>query len=174
MASPTAIVPWVMPEDMKLPVAITHPSPEDRVAITDCIDRLVLGMDTNDAELFDSALAQNAQWVLHIKTLVGLQAIHEQCFDSDITKLDTTHYVTNMRIHVEDDGSKAAVTTLYEAHHYRGGRGAVSGSARYSTGGVYFMRLARDGDLAQGDWKITYVKLKPIWTEGDRLLVMQH
>ncbi|KAF2966747.1 hypothetical protein GQX73_g6839 [Xylaria multiplex] len=114
MASLTVIVFWFMLKDMKLPVAITQLSPEE---ITDCIDRLVLGMDTNDAKLFDPALAQNVQWVLHIKTLVGLQAIHEQCFDSDITKLDTTQYVTNMRIHVEDEESKAAATTLYEAHH---------------------------------------------------------
>ncbi|KAI8952145.1 hypothetical protein F4801DRAFT_242299 [Xylaria longipes] len=173
MSAPN-VIPWVMPEGMKLPVVLSQPSPRDHEAITDCIHRLILGMDTNDAELFDSSLSQNAQWELHIKTLDGLKAIHEQCFDSDIIKLDTTHYVTNIRIHVADGGSEASVSTMYEAHHYRGGRGVISGAARYSTGGVYFMKLARNGGSVGGEWKITYMKMKPIWTEGDRLLVMQH
>jgi hypothetical protein len=172
--SHTMTVPWFMPEGMKVPMALSPPSAADRDAITDCIHRLMLGMDTNDAELFDSALAQDAKWELHIKTLNNLDEIHEQCYDSDIIKLDTTHYVTNIRIHVADGGSEASVSTLYEAHHYRGGRGTVAGTHRYSTGGVYFMKLIKDKVNADGAWKINYMKMKPIWTEGDRLLVMQH
>ncbi|KAK3690573.1 hypothetical protein B0T22DRAFT_463896 [Podospora appendiculata] len=172
MATPQ-VNPWVMPEVMKLPVIISPPSHSDREAITDCIHRLILGLDTNDSELFDSALAEDAKWELHIKTLQNRQEIHEQSYDTDIVKLDTTHYVTNIRIHMADSGSEASVSTMYEAHHYRGGRGTIPGAARYSTGGVYFLRLVRDADDA-GGWRINYMKMKPIWTEGDRLLVMQH
>lgn len=169
MATPT-VVPWFMPEGMKVPVALSPPPASDREAITDCIHRLMLGMDTNDSELFDSALAEDAKWELHIKTLNSRKEIHEQCYDSDIVKLDTTHYVTNIRIHIADGGSEASVSTLYEAHHYRSGRGTVPGAARYSTGGVYFVKLA----IRDGQWKIIFMKMKPIWTEGDRILVMQH
>jgi hypothetical protein len=173
MATP-AVVPWFMPEGMKVPTVLSHPSPSDRDAITDCVHRLMLGMDTNDSEVFDSALAPDAKWELHIKTLEGRQAIHDQCYDSDIVKLDTTHYVTNIRIHVAESGSEASVSTLYEAHHYRGGRGTIGGAARYSTGGVYFMKMVKDQTWADGVWKINFMKMKPIWTEGDRILVMQH
>lgn len=171
MATPT-VVPWFMPEGMKVPVNLSPSSPEDREAITDCIHRLMLGIDTNDAELFDSSLAQDAQWELHIKTLDGLEEIHEK-FYQGVTELDTTHYVTNIRIQVTNGGSEAEVSTLYEAHHYRAGRGIIPGAARYSTGGVYFIRLGKD-DAAHGAWRIKYMKMKPIWTEGDRLLVMTH
>ncbi|KAK3319473.1 hypothetical protein B0T19DRAFT_432527 [Cercophora scortea] len=172
MATPQ-VNPWVMPEVMKLPIIISPPSTSDREAITDCIHRLILGLDTNDSELFDSALAEDAKWELHIKTLQNRKEIHEQSYDTDIVKLDTTHYVTNIRIHMADSGSEASVSTMYEAHHYRGGRGTIPGAARYSTGGLYFLRLVRDADDA-GVWRINYMKMKPIWTEGDRLLVMQH
>jgi hypothetical protein len=172
MATPE-VKPWVMPEVMKLPLIISHPSPSDRDAIEDTLHRMVIGLDTNDPEMFDSALAEDAKWELHTRTLESRKEIHEQSYDVDIINLDTTHYVSSIRIHMTDDGAGASVSAMYEAHHYRGGRGTIPGAARYSTGGIYFLRLIKL-ENEPGKWRISFSKMKPIWTEGDRLLVMQH
>jgi len=172
MATPE-VRPWVMPDIMKLPLVLSLPSPSDREAIEDCLSRLVMGLDTNDPEMFDSALAEDAKWELHIKTLQSRKEIHELSYDTDIIHLDTTHYVNSLRIHMTDNGAGASVSAMYEAHHYRGGRGCIPGAARYSTGGVYFVKLAKY-ESEGGAWRINFMKMKPIWTEGDRLLVMQH
>ncbi len=49
----------------------------------------------------------------------------------------------------------------------------ISGAAKYSTSGVDFMNLSKDDTSVGGEWKITYMKMRLIWTEGNRLQVMQ-
>ncbi|OCK73296.1 hypothetical protein K432DRAFT_410809 [Lepidopterella palustris CBS 459.81] len=122
-------------------------------------------MDTNDTALFDSAFTQDARWDLSGRVMEGLKAIHTECFDATIIKLDTTHYVTNIRINVTDEGSEASISALYHAKHYRGGTGMVPGLPWFMTGGVYFLDLVKvDVD---GLWKIKFFKMNKMWTEGD-------
>lgn len=58
-----------MPEILKLPRILSLPAPNDREAIEGRLRRLIIGLDINDPEMFDSALAKDARWELHIKSL---------------------------------------------------------------------------------------------------------
>lgn len=155
--------------DMSLPPVLT-PSLPVRDAIKDALYRFLTGMDTNDAALFDSAFTADAKWALNRRDLDGLPAIHADCYDSVISQLDTTHYATNIRIHVADDEKTATLSALYQAQHYRGGRGKVGGATSFVTGGQYWMQLVKE---EEGLWKIKVFKMRSIWSEGD-VTIMGH
>ncbi|RDW87963.1 hypothetical protein BP5796_03657 [Coleophoma crateriformis] len=111
MATPE-FKPWVMPKVMKLPLVISLPSPSDRDAIEDILRRMIIGLDTNDPEMFDYAQAEDAIWELHIRTLQSPKDIHKQSYDMEIVNLDTTHYVSNIRNYMTDDGARASVSAM--------------------------------------------------------------
>ncbi|KAK9317837.1 hypothetical protein V1522DRAFT_409055 [Lipomyces starkeyi] len=147
---------------MALPSAL--PSLGVREAITDALYRCVIGLDTADVALFDSAFTQDASFDLNGKVLDGLNAIHTGCYDF-IAKLDTTHFITNIRVDVKDGESKAYVTASALAQHYRPQQGREPGATRLMTGSLYFLDCVKDDK--DGLWKVTHWKLKSIWTEGD-------
>lgn len=155
---------------MSLPATLS-PSLTPREAITDTLYRFMYGMDTNDATLFDSAFTQDVRWSLNGNIIDGLKAVHSECFDRTICNVDTTHFVTNMRIHIADEGSEASMSALYQAQHYARGRGKVPGSTSFVTGGLYYMDLVRD--TAEGLWKIKLFKMESTWKEGD-VTIMGH
>ncbi|KAK9312052.1 hypothetical protein V1522DRAFT_416812 [Lipomyces starkeyi] len=126
-------------------------------AITDALYRAVIGLDTGP-------FTQDASFDLNRKVLDGLNAIHTGCYDF-IAKLDTTHFITNIRVDIKDGESKASVTASALAQHYRPQQGREPGATRFMTGGLYFVDSVKDDK--DGLWKITYWKLKSIWTEGD-------
>ncbi|KAI9732029.1 MAG: hypothetical protein M1818_007624 [Claussenomyces sp. TS43310] len=145
-----------------LPSAL--PSLSVREAIADALYRGVVGLDTANDALFDSAFTQDA--VLDINSMVmnGLSAIHTGCYDT-IAKLDTTHFITNVRVNVKDGESKASMTASALAQHYRHGQGLESGAVHLLTGGLYYLDLMKDED---GLWKATNFKMRSTWAEGDR------
>ncbi|CAG8907094.1 unnamed protein product [Penicillium egyptiacum] len=104
-----------------LPAAL-NPALSGRDAIADVLYRCVLGLDTNDMALFDSSFTSTATFSINGKVSSGLPAIHTNCFEV-VSKLDTTHFVTNIRINIADSGVKAAATASALAQHYRGGKG---------------------------------------------------
>ena len=149
---------------MALPASL--PSLGVREAITDAIYRCVLGLDTDDKALFDSAFTPDASFDLNGKVMSGLDAIHTGCYDP-ISRLDTTHFISNVRVNVREDGdSTASMTASALAQHYRHKQGTEPGATRFLTGGLYFLELVKDGQ--DGLWKIKHWKLQPVWTEGDR------
>ncbi|KAK9482352.1 hypothetical protein V1527DRAFT_476622 [Lipomyces starkeyi] len=147
---------------MALPGAL--PSLGVREAITDALYRCVIGLDTADIALFDSAFTQDASFDLNGKVLDGLNAIHTGCYDF-IAKLDTTHFITNIRVDIKYGESKASVTASALALHYRPQQGLEPGATRLMTGSLYFVDCVKDDK--DGLWKVTHWKLKSIWTEGD-------
>ncbi|CDM35751.1 hypothetical protein DTO013E5_9259 [Penicillium roqueforti] len=146
-----------------LPAALT-PTLSGRDAIADALYRCVLGLDTNDLALFDSAFTSTATFSIGDKTFSGLPAIHTDCFEV-ISKLDTTHFVTNIRINIADSGVKAAATASALAQHYRGGKGNEPDQPRLMSGAQYYADLVKDNE--SGLWKIEAFKMTLSWTEGD-------
>ncbi|KAA8644079.1 hypothetical protein EYZ11_005448 [Aspergillus tanneri] len=153
-----------MASDWSLPAALS-PALTTREAIADALHRCMIGMDTNDTALFDSAHTQDAQWNIGGRVVQGLQAIHRECYEKTIMTLDTTHYVTNIRIHVLDGASEGSLSALYQAKHFRGQTGTVPGAPSYTMGGVYFLNLVKDE--TDGLWKIKEFRMKKLWVEGD-------
>ena len=142
--------------------AVLSPSLTDREAVADALYRCVGGLDTADSALFNSAFTGDAVFDLNGTIMDGLDAINEQCYAS-VSKLDTTHFLTNVRINVVDD--KAEVTCSALAQHYRPGQGMQAGASRMLAGSLYWVDLVKDG--TDGLWKMKYWKLKPTWGEGD-------
>lgn len=141
------------------------PSLSLREAITDAAYRCVLGLDTADVALFDSAFHQDATFELNGNVMDGLAAIHSNCYDS-ISKLDTTHFLSNIRVNMVDNSeTKATVTASALAQHYRSGQGNKPDTSHLMSGSLYFMDV--DKDAKDGLWKIKSWKMKLIWTEGD-------
>jgi hypothetical protein len=70
-------VPWFMPEGLKVPTVLSPPCPEEGTDVNDFVCRLMLGIDTNDPGLSDSALSSDANWELCIRPLKSLEEINE-------------------------------------------------------------------------------------------------
>ncbi|KAK1979538.1 hypothetical protein LZ30DRAFT_570195, partial [Colletotrichum cereale] len=121
-------------DDIAMPQAL-YPALTERKAITDALYRFLFGMNSNNAEIFDSAHTEDAHWVLGGtsvgRVLEGLKAIHEECFDLTISRLDTTHMVTGVRIEIADIGSQAVMTSIFNAQHYAYDQGKIKGSMFY-------------------------------------------
>ncbi|KAI7091207.1 hypothetical protein KC356_g906 [Hortaea werneckii] len=137
----------------------------DREAIADCIYRAVQAFDLADRALLDSSFFDDAVFQVVGDTMVGRQAIHEQSFDF-VSKLDTTHHPSGIRIEFSSDGGETArVSCSFIAFHWRQGEGMKEGASRFTVGGYYFVDVEKDA--ADGLWKARRFEVKALWTEGD-------
>ncbi|KAK1811290.1 hypothetical protein LTR12_014322 [Friedmanniomyces endolithicus] len=140
---------------------ITIPGLKTRDSIIDAVYRGTLAFDTGDAALLDSAMTDDAVLETGGTTFEGMELIRTKLFGR-IAKLDTTHFVTNMRVDFKEGEAAASVTAGFLAQHYREGQGVVPDATRYLVGGVYFIELVKDGK--EGLWKAKHWKVKPTWS----------
>lgn len=137
----------------------------DRDAVLDVLARFAHAIDGRDWELYRSVLADEIDvdytsyrpgsrqrmpadaWVDRARRLFpGLDA--------------TQHVLVNPWVQAEGDAVR--VRTSMRADHFLD-------DERYSLGGTYEHRLAREG----GAWRITAVTLTVTWTEGDRQVLVR-
>lgn len=145
-----------------LPVTLSPPL-TGRDAVIDAVYRALLGCDTNNRDLFESAITENGAFIVDDTTIQGHENLMLQVFEN-VAKLDTTHSLTNIRINI--DGSKAVLTATALAQHYRGGTGVDPKSEQWLVGGLYLVDLVKqDGDVEL--WKIESWKLQKLWGNGD-------
>ncbi|KAI7284335.1 hypothetical protein KC345_g2330 [Hortaea werneckii] len=138
----------------------------DREAIADCIYRAMSAFDLADRALLDSSFFDDAVFQVVGDTMVGRQAIYEQSFDF-VSKLDTTHHPSGIRIEFSSDGGRQAaqVCCSFIAYHWRPGEGMKEGASRFTVGGYYFVDVEKD--TTDGLWKARRFEVKALWTEGD-------
>lgn len=127
-----------------------------------------MGLDTNDMALFDSAFTDDAVLDLNGRVLKGIDELNTGCFDF-IANLETTHFVSNVRVNVKPGDTEASGTAYSLAYHYRKGTEAfpapkASGSG-FTTGNLYFFDCVKDDK--DGLWKATHWRLQSLWAEGD-------
>ncbi|KAH9892380.1 hypothetical protein F4778DRAFT_784741 [Xylariomycetidae sp. FL2044] len=147
-----------------LPVVISPPlSP--REAIADTMYRCFAGLDTPDPALWESAFTPDAVCIVDDRAVEGLGNINAQIYEPT-ARLDTTHFMTNMRIHIHENGTEATLSASALAQHYRPGTGRQLDAPRLLAGGPYIIQLIRD-DAGGGLWKIKRFQMGPRWTEGD-------
>lgn len=158
------------PKNKSLPAALS-PQLTGREGVQDALHRFAIGMDTNDEELFRSAFTSDAYWDLSGKSVDGLKNILSECYFYNIVKLDTTHYTTNVRINIEENGTAASLHCLYVANHWTIGTGMHPDSKRFTTGGTYYFDAVQDPE--DGLWKFKYFQMVKQWSEGD-FSVMGH
>lgn len=135
-----------------------------REAVADALYRAVLAFDTDDQALLDSALALDAVFDLDGRIMNGLDAIHSECF-ATVSKLDTTHFISNVRINVVEGASEASMTASALSQHFRPGAGKTPGATNLMAGSLYFIDLVKDE--VDGLWKMKNWKMKLIWSNGD-------
>jgi hypothetical protein len=150
-----------------LPIHLSPPfSP--REAIADALYRCIEGLDTNNKPLFDSSFTETATLEVNGTVSEGLTAIHTNCFDV-LGRKNTTHFVSNVRIHIEESGEKAVMSAYSLAQHYREGEGISEkgDQERLLTGNSYHIELVREADAAEGQfWRIERFVVKSSWAEG--------
>ncbi|KAA8650681.1 hypothetical protein EYZ11_003461 [Aspergillus tanneri] len=136
-----------------------------REAIVDAVNRAVLSFDANDLSLFESAFFEDAIFDFNGTVMTGRTAIREGCYDN-VSKLDTTHFLSNVRINLPSESSPTAtVTASALAQHFRTGQGNQPDTTRLTSGSLYFVDVSQDD--ASGLWKIKKWTMKLVWTEGD-------
>ncbi|KAL4866726.1 hypothetical protein BDV12DRAFT_198944 [Aspergillus spectabilis] len=146
---------------------ILSPPLTGREAIADALHRTILAFDTNDADLLHSALTPTATLELNGRVSNGLDAIHKECFDI-VGKLNTTHFVTNIRIHIEESGERAALTAHSLAQHYRPGEGLVGSEESLLAGNLYYLDLVKDIKGGEREvWMIERFVVRSTWAKGE-------
>ena len=146
-----------------LPATLT-PALSGREAIADAVYRCLVAIDTDNPSLFKSSFTNDAIFELNGTTMNGFDEINEQCYAS-ISKLDTNHYLSNLRINILDGDSKAEMTCSALAQHYHSREGMKPDTVPLLAGSFYWLELVKDE--SDGLWKIKHWKLKANWGQGD-------
>lgn len=138
----------------------------DRESVTDALYRSVTAFDLADQTLLESALTRDCVFDLDGFILNGLDEIIRKCY-LPVSKLDTTHFTTNTRVHFLD-GYTAQLTCSTLAQHFPAGQGRSANSQHFLGGTMYWIDLRKD---PAGVWKISRWKLRVVWSQGDRSIM---
>ncbi|SCU92478.1 LAME_0H00122g1_1 [Lachancea meyersii CBS 8951] len=135
-----------------------------REEIADTIARACLGLDRNDKHLYDSAWASDPEISINLNgnVLNGPEGI-KQCFEA-IGPMDSHHFVSGIRVDVEEDANVASLTSNAMAKHYRAGEGLVPNAEYLLAGTAYDIRVVKE---TSGHWKMKSWIIKVIWAEGN-------
>jgi hypothetical protein len=140
-----------------------------REAVADALYRCILGLDSNDRDLFESACLkdESATVVAGPNTIQGWSAISESM--SRVFLLVTTHFITNIRVELKDDANTAFMTAHAVAYHIRPDDAFKSEDTSYTAACLYFIDLVKDN--TDGLWKIKKWEIKMQWTSGDKAVL---
>lgn len=138
----------------------------DKLAVVEALYRFAAGIDFRDQTLLASSLAENAisdfrpaaaKAGFEYPVIEGRETI-VAALSTSLSKLDTTHSVSNPRVKV--DGDKAFLEALVEAQHV----------PRDDTSRHYLMKNSYKVDLVRqgSDWVIQRTVVDNIWRDGDQ------
>jgi hypothetical protein len=139
-----------------------------REAVADALHRAVLGIDSNNQDLFSSACLQTEEmlWIGGGFHIAGWSAI-KQLFDKLFTMV-TTHTITNIRVDLEEGASEAHLTAHAVSYHIRPDDAFKEEDTSYTASSLYDIGLVRGED---GAWRIKKWEAKVLWTKGDRSII---
>ncbi|KAL2871642.1 nuclear transport factor 2 family protein [Aspergillus lucknowensis] len=143
--------------------AVLSPALSDREAITDAIHRFPASPDTNDRALFESAFTRTATFEINGAVSEGLPALLTNCY-SPLSRLDTTHFLTNVRVNIAGDNTTAAATAAALSQHYKGGKGMEAGQPALLVGSLYYVEFVKEEDEL---WRMERFRMKTTWSDGD-------
>ncbi|TVY39481.1 hypothetical protein LSUB1_G003540 [Lachnellula subtilissima] len=163
-----------MTSPFTLPASLNPPM-TGREAVVDALYRCVMAFDTNDTALFDSSFMPNGVFEVNGRAMEGLPKIHATGL-ALIFSVDTTHLVSNVRVHIRTgtmkDGAaeekEASLTATGLSQHFAGGKGMEPGQNNLMGGSLYRAELTRDMD---GLWKFRHLQIKSTWVQGDYSIV---
>ncbi|KAI0377214.1 hypothetical protein F5Y04DRAFT_292156 [Hypomontagnella monticulosa] len=144
-----------------LPAKLAGPPLSDREAIADLCYRVTASIDHADEELYWSTTTPEIYAEVAGTTVSGAEELKAKVWDN-VIKVDTIHYLTNMRIGI-DTPTTARVTFTSLAQHCRRGKGFEPGPNRFTTGAIYNCEAVKIGDL----WKLKKYIASHVWGDGD-------
>jgi SnoaL-like domain len=142
----------------------------DWIEIVDALYRFGLGQDLADRDLFASAFLDSAvldfrpaarRWGADVPVMTGRDAIVDTILAMFAGRVDTTHVVTNPRVHI--DGDHAALTALAEAQHLLKADHGVHALLKNR----YDVDLVRDRER----WVIRRMTIENVWYTGDPVAI---
>ncbi|KAF3002467.1 hypothetical protein E8E13_005214 [Curvularia kusanoi] len=144
-------------------------TPTPCAAVADTLNRCILGIDSNDRALFESACLQTEEmvWIGGGFNITGWSAINA-LFDKLFT-LVTTHTISNIRVDVGDDDSVAHLTAHAISYHARPEDAFKEEGQMYTAASLYDIGLVRGEE--DGVWRIRRWEAKVLWTRGERALL---
>lgn len=148
---------------------ITLSALTQREAIADALFRCVLGIDTNDRNLFETACFKDESMLVKAGpfTIQGWSAIND--FFSRVFGLITSHVISNIRIDVKDGADTAYMTAHALSYHVREEDALKPEDTSYTASSLYFIDMVRDS--SDGLWKIKTWEMRVQWTTGDRAVL---
>ena len=137
---------------------------DERITIAETVYQYATGIDTRDWVLYRSIFADEVEMDFEAWNGIPCHAIRADDLAKNIATyfagLDgTQHSMSNPRVTIDGDGAHGVM--YMQAEHFLDD--AIPGR-RFVIGGYYSNDLVRAGD----EWKLTRVKLTPLWTCGDR------
>lgn len=148
---------------------ITHIPTSPREAIADTLHRCVLGIDSNDRNLLESACLMNEEMTFIAGPIVaeGWSAV-QQLFEK-VFVLVTTHITSNVRIQHQDGANTASMTAHAISYHVRPDDAFKQEDTSYTAFSLYSIDLVKDGE--DGLWKIKKWEAQVLWTMGDKAVL---
>lgn len=137
----------------------------DKLAVVETLYRFAAGIDLRDRTLLASALAENAisdfrpaatKAGFEYPLLQGRETIAE-ALSGSLSRVDTTHSISNPRVTVE--GDTARMDVLVEAQHVS----REDAASHYLMKNRYDVVLARRG----AGWEIEHVTVDNVWRAGN-------
>jgi hypothetical protein len=140
-----------------------------REAIADALHRCILGIDSNNQSLFESACLKNENMTIVAGpyNIEGWNAIKD--FFQRVFVLITTHNISNVRIEVEDGAHTAFMTAHAISYHVRPEDAMKPEDTSYTASSLYEIDLVKDS--GDGLWKIKKWKMNMLWTTGDKAVL---
>ncbi|KAI0423770.1 hypothetical protein F5Y09DRAFT_180799 [Xylaria sp. FL1042] len=133
----------------------------DHEAIADALYRFVLAFDHADETLLLSAITPDFSGEMPGSSAKGVAEFKAAVFDR-VSKLDTTHFLSNIRVSIQS-ATTAQATCSALAQHVRPGKGFEAGPNKFTSGAMYLCDMVKVGEL----WKINKLGAKIIWVDGD-------
>lgn len=135
-----------------------------REAVSDALYRCLLGIDSNNRELFDSAWLKDDSTTFSAGpfTVKGWSGISDTFLR--LSKLVTTHISSNVRVEVEDGADTASMTANAVAYHVLEEDALKPEDTSYTQYNLYSIDLVKDS--GDGLWKIKKWDIKVLWTTG--------
>ncbi|KAI2606807.1 uncharacterized protein GGS25DRAFT_493271 [Hypoxylon fragiforme] len=149
-----------------LPAKLAGEPLSDREAVADICYASFAALDHGDEQLLRSVVTPDIHTFIANKTNNSADELKANVFDHVGTKLDTVHYLTNMRVSV-DTPTTARVTFVAQAVHCRSGKGNEPGPNKYTTGAHYLCSAVK----ADGVWRLKDMESNHVWSEGDRAVM---
>lgn len=139
-------------------------------AVADALHRCVLGIDSDNQELFESACLKNEEMIwtgngINIEGWTAIKQLFQRLF-----VLVTTHNISSVRVDVKDGASSANLTAHAISYHVRPEDAFKQEDTSYTASSLYNIDLVKDED--DGLWKIKRWEAKVLWTTGDRSVLL--